>query len=146
MAYKIAVASSDGQQVDLHFGGAKVFTIYEVDEDGYREVEKREVPKEEQETQQAGCQSGCASGCGQGNGSGHGCGGGETSKTVELLSDCRCIVCLKIGHKILKQLERKAITAFDVGCSVEEALQKITAYYKKVDTHQSLRKARYENS
>lgn len=80
---------------------------------------------------------GCASG---GSGSDGGCGGaGNGSAKVELISDCRCIVCKKIGFHIQKQLERKAISAFDVSCSVEEALEKISYYFKRIDNHESLR-------
>ena len=88
-------------------------------------------------------------GCGNGgcnSGSGGGCSGsGEVSRKVELVSDCRCVVCKKIGFHVQKQLERKAITSFDVACTVEEALQKITVYFHKVDTHQSFRRASVEN-
>jgi hypothetical protein len=40
---------------------------------------------------------------------------------------------------VQKQFEKLAITGFDVDCTVEEALQKITAYLDKIDKHQSLR-------
>ena len=69
-----------------------------------------------------------------------GCGGaGEASAKVELVSDCRCVVCKKIGFHIQKQLERKAISAFDVTCPVEEALEKISHYFTRMDNHESLR-------
>lgn len=80
---------------------------------------------------------GCASG---GCGGGSGCGGGQAvSEKVELISDCRCVVCKKIGFNIQKQLERKAISAFDVDCTIEEALKKISFYFGRMDRHQSLR-------
>lgn len=146
MSYKIAVASSDGIAVDLHFGAAQEFTIYDVNEGIYTLLEKRtvseenvtDVPVEDQACQGEGCGAGRMSGCG---GSSGGCGGGVNVAfpKVELLNDCRCVVCKKIGPQIQKQLERRAITAFDVSCSVEEALNKITSYYERVDNHQSLK-------
>ncbi|MCM1228176.1 MAG: hypothetical protein NC320_12300 [Clostridium sp.] len=80
-------------------------------------------------------------GFGNSNVCGSGCGGnGEASAKVELVADCRAVVCKKIGFNIQKQLERKAISSFDVNCSVKEALDKISAYYSRIDRHESLRK------
>lgn len=71
--------------------------------------------------------------CFGGNGGG-GCGGGsEHTEKVKLISDYRAVVCTKIGMHAQKQLTVKAISTFDVQCTVSEALDKITAYYKKID-------------
>lgn len=145
MTYKIAIASSDGIHIDESFGSAAVFRIYEVTDEEYEEVESRLTADEtfacsKRTDSDNGSTSGCAS-AGNGCHAGGGCSGNlEVSSKVELVSDCRCVVCKKIGFPILKQLERKAITAFDVTCTVEEALKKITAYFYKVDTHQPLRR------
>lgn len=157
MPYKIAIASSDGIHIDETFGSAKEFLIYEVTDEKYVKAEVRAVEeansganKAAQPQKEAALQEKCGNtgGCGKSgcnSGSGGGCsGGGEVSGKVELVSDCRSIVCKKIGFHIQKQLERKAITSFDVDCTVEEALQKITAYFYKVDTHQSFRRASVE--
>lgn len=153
MSYKIAVASSDGIHIDETFGSAKEFLIYEVTDEVYVKSEVRAAEQENpaadktaQPQKESGLQEKCGNtgGCGRGGctpGTGGGCaGGGEVSGKVEIISDCRCIVCKKIGFRIQKQLERKAISSFDVTCTVEEALQKITAYFYKVDTHQSFRR------
>lgn len=161
MSYKIAVATSDGLNVDLHFGSAPSFDIYDVDGIDFLKVETRKVPTApEQEFYyiagnegSGSCNSGCSSGCGSGSGnecnsgcnSGcgtkNGCGGGEKSESVEMLSDCRCVVCKKIGRNILKQFERKAISVFDVELPVKEALSKIVSYYNKLDE----RKLKFKN-
>lgn len=138
MPYKIAVASSDGIRIDETFGAAQAFLIYEVSDQTYVQTEVRNISQEE--TQDSNC--GQSDGCGQGGcqGSASGCSGKEgASKKVELIGDCRCVVCKKIGFHIQKQLERKAITSFDVTCTVQEALEKITSYFYKVDNHQSIR-------
>lgn len=146
MSYKIAIASSSGSIIDETFGSAKVFTIYEVIDGEYHKLEERAVDKEEinggatPESVQDECnpQNGCGTGNGCSGGAGGGCGGsGEISAKVELISDCRCIVCKKIGFHVQKQLERKAISFFDVSCAVEEALSKISNYFSSVDNHQS---------
>ncbi|MBQ2609125.1 MAG: hypothetical protein II586_02095 [Butyrivibrio sp.] len=148
MSYLIAVATSDAKVVDLGFGAAKGFHIYEVEGTEYKEKEYREFTEEETAEQAAeGCgQDGQGSGCGGqtagcGGNSGGGCGGaGGASKKVELIADCRSLVCQKIGFQAQKQLEKKAIAGFDVDCSVDEALAKIAAYFDKIDNHISLRR------
>ena len=161
MAYKIAVGSSDRINVDLKFGEVTKFLIYEVDKD-IKLVEERETapesvsetaaltaekgtkPENESGERRQGCSAavnGCggnSEGCGN---SGGGCGGpSAVSAKVELISDCRCVVCKKIGFQAQKQFEKKAISVFDVECGIREALDKISFYYSRVDRHESLRK------
>ncbi len=141
MSYRIAIASSDGIHIDETFGAAGEFRIYEVDGEDFAEAEIRKVSQTRGETAPEGACGG-QKGCGKGgcHGEAEGCSGGEeASSKVNLIADCRCVVCKKIGFRIQKQLERKAITSFDVTCTIEEALEKITTYFYRVDTHQSLR-------
>lgn len=138
MTYKIAIASSDEIHIDETFGYARRFHIYEITDKKYQKVEERKVEEISEDLQ---CDP--TNGCNRGacpTGAGGGCGGSEEkSHKVELIADCRCVVCNKIGFQIQKQLERKAITAFDVVCTVNEALEKISFYYDKIDKHQSIR-------
>lgn len=145
MSYKIAVASSDGIHIDETFGLAKEFIIYEVTKENYIKSEVRKL--EEVSTVQTNItqfqkDSSLQGGCESSNNCGKGCcsSSDKLSEKIEKVIDCRCVVCKKIGFYIQKQLERKAIAAFDVDCTVEEALQKITTYFHKVDTHQSFRR------
>ena len=148
MAYKIAVASSSGVKVDETFGSAKQFFIFSVTKDGFLPPEERVCPLDNAKDTDVGIDTdsfACPSSTGCEDRSGCGTGGGcssfaDNAAKVCLIEDCRCVVCRKIGFQIQKQLERKAISAFDVGCSIDEALQKITAYYSRIDQHQSLRK------
>ncbi|MDE6312662.1 MAG: hydrogenase [Lachnospiraceae bacterium] len=151
MSYKIAVASSDGKQIDESFGSAESFLIYEVADGTYRILEKRifqqesgkgkELPAEEYAASgSCGAERNCNHPIDCGNGTEGGCGGaGGSSAKVEVVSDCRCVVCRKIGFHIQKQLERKAISAFDVSVPVDEALAKIAYYFERMDNHVSLR-------
>lgn len=92
---------------------------------------------------EAGCCGGQDSdpteaGCCGGHGGHGGCGCGTpdgSSVRIKVLSDCRSIVCKKIGPHAKKLLERKAIAAFEVDCSVEDALKKIIFYYNRMDRH-----------
>ncbi len=174
MSYKIAIASSDGENVDVHFGAAEQFYIYEVEETKYQLAEVRKYETAEDDLADhtgssggisagcssgtdggvdtsyvnnsesdcgdvTGCGAGTGGGCGAGNGSGCGSGAGGLNPRVELISDCRCVVCTKIGFHVQKQLEKLAIVSFDVTTSVSEALDKITFYFNRVDKHESLR-------
>lgn len=141
MAYKIAVGSSDGIYVNLKFGEVTKFLIYEVT-DKVRLIEERIVSNdtEIQKNNEDSCStSGCVNaGCG---GNGSGCNGAsDVISKVSLISDCRCVVCKKIGFQAQKQFEKKAISVFDVECKIDEALEKIVFYYGKIDKHKSLRK------
>lgn len=139
MSYKIAIGSSDGINVDLKFGQVSKFLIYEVDEE-IKLLEERIVTDEKTDSLEiTSSQCGDKNGCG---GAGTGCGGPEeVMSRVSIISDCRSVVCKKIGFQAQKQFEKKAISVFDVECSVAEALEKISIYYKKIDNHESFRKA-----
>ena len=147
MAYTIAIASSDGVNVDLKFGQADKFYIYRVEEKNIELSEIREVPVSSEDAGKApaagtsSCGSGDAQSCGSGcSGNGQGCGGGgAVLGKVSLIEDCRCVVAKKVGFQAQKQFEKKAISVFDIEVSVEEALEKITSYYYKIDHRQSLR-------
>ena len=162
MSIKVAIASSDSLNVDLHFGQAKSFLIYELKESKFVLTEKREFPASETErrelpatpvvepavpepgrrvetTSAAGDVSdcnpsggfACGSGCG---GSGGGCGGGAggpLAPAVELLLDCRAVVAAQIGQGMGRQFQRNAISVFDIELPIEEALNKLAAYYLK---------------
>ncbi len=139
MTYKIAVASSDGVNVDVSFGGAVSFDIYEVSGREYHLLEKRGLPEQGEDQDKCGKNDSCremnsGSGCGS-----FGCGGAGIMPRVERIADCRSVICRKIGFQAAKQLEKKAISAFDVEVSVGEALAKLVNYFDKIDSHQSLR-------
>lgn len=136
MSYKIAAGSSNGINIDLKFAEVQEFFIYEVENTNFKLMEKRKVPSNGIEKEKklnnkkpADCP-----------GNGHGCDGPtEAIAKVELISDCRAVLCTKIGFQAQKQFERKAISVFDVNCTIQEAISKIAKYYEKVDKHESLR-------
>ena len=141
MSIKVAIASSDKTNIDLHFGQVSQFEIYELRGDHFEYLETREAPKVEQSTDEgaaggagfgAGCGSGFGGGCGSGCGGGcAGGGSGQVSPTVQLLLDCRSIVAAQIGQNVRRQFERNAVSVFDIELPIEEALQKLAVYYLK---------------
>ena len=134
MGLKIAVATSDGLNVNLHFGQTKLFSIYELRGDNFELVEKRAAPaNQSQDAEELKAGSGCG-GCGNGSGGGCCAGGvGALSPAVENLLDCRAIVAAQIGGNVRRQFERNAISCFDIELPVKEALEKLAAYYKKIE-------------
>jgi hypothetical protein len=143
MTYKIAVASSDGKNVDRKFGETQEFLIYEVQEKAYHLLEKRQyVSKVTQEEREAKALAAAPKSCGGGGcqGGGNGCKGPtEIVDKVAFLEDCRCVVCTSLGFQAQKALEKKAIAPFYVDCSVTEALDKIVFYFHKIDHHEAFR-------
>ena len=131
--YNIAVASSDGINVDLKFGEAQKFLIYGIDENIVL-IDERSADTQKNED---ACPSKCSEkkdGC---SGSGGGCGGDEgISQRLDVISDCRCLLCKKAGFKVQKELEKRAITLFDIECPIDEALKKIANYYRLLDNNQ----------
>ena len=137
MSYKIAVGTSDSINVNLKFGELTEFYVYEVDGESYHLHEIRKI--EESEPNAESIPKGKCSGghCGKSGG----CGGSEGIESrVSLISDCRCLVCSKVGFQAQKQLERKALSYFDVECTIDEAFGKIIAYYTKIDERKKIKK------
>ena len=126
MAYKIAVASSDGKNVDLHLGSSPFLKVYTAEGLSFQFLEDRKVDVSSEAA--GGCQGGCCSG-----GNGGGCSGGGNPQSVEIVADCRAVVAAKVGKNARRLLELKAISVFDIEIPVEEALSKITSYYHKLD-------------
>ena len=171
MSIKVAIATSDKINIDLHFGQASQFQIYELQGDHFEFLETRAVPVPAPKNDElaggaknsfsenlagsgnaneaggnnlaggfensfgAGCGSGfgCGSGCGGGGGGCGGGAGGPISPAVELLLDCRAIVAEQIGQNVRRQFERNAVSVFDIDLTIEEALQKLAAYYLKFE-------------
>ncbi len=147
MGYKIAVATSDGVHVDLHFGRTEFFTIYQVNEDGsYVQLEKRRAggvspegevspaerksPRDEESSARGvsageintACENerrGCA-GCGKSR---------RKDERIESIRDCRCVLCARCGAGTERELGKRNITAFTVEKRIDEALEKIIRYY-----------------
>lgn len=112
--FKVAIATSDERTVNLHFGHADKFSIYEVDAiQGTGElVERRSIS-----------QTGC---------SGEKCWGSEVFDSIaEQLSDMEYVLAAKIGPHAVNSLSRKQIIALDVEVPIEEALRKVRDYRDK---------------
>ena len=105
MAYKIALASTDGKVVDQHFGHSSHFLIAEITENEYRCVELRAVPP-------------CCRGSGK-----H-----ETAAfdaVLELLQDVHAIIVGRIGQFASNYLERAGKIIYEAPYPIEPLLKKM---------------------
>lgn len=144
MSYRIAAASSDGVNVNVTFREADRFYIYEVDEK--RDITLADIRSWTKDDQENSCPSGVRNGVNCQSGTGGGCGGaGDAIPKLELLNDCRCFICAKIGFKAVKYLERKAVVTFELEGAIRPAVEKITEYFDRTDHHKSLRGLAKEN-
>lgn len=55
------------------------------------------------------------------------------------VSQVRAVVAAKVGFRAQKDLEKRAISIFDLSAEITPVLTKITAYYDWIDHHKSLR-------
>ena len=102
MDVKIAFASSDGVNVDEHFGRARSFHIYRLHDAGHELIETREI--------EPVC-------------SGHAHDDDALSKTAQTLSDCRGVVAAQIGAGAIDALLLHRIMAFTLPGSIDEAIE-----------------------
>lgn len=138
MAYKIAVASSDGKWINVSFGEAKQFLIYQVKED--KQISLLEIREYDEQVNGDSANENQGNSCGieAGCGSGGGCHRGGESPKIALVQDCRSILCKRLGIQVRKQLERRAISAFDLDAEIAGTLEIIVNYFDRLDHHKTL--------
>ena len=120
--YKVAVATNDGVNVNVHFGHAAAFDIYEVDEASgkYEKVEVRLKPEH------------CDGSCGDGT-----CGQREVQHSsmyaaAKNLADLDYVLCEQLGPQAIQSLVRFNVRAFDIALPISEAIAKINIYRNKI--------------
>ncbi|BAH05513.1 NifB/NifX family molybdenum-iron cluster-binding protein [Clostridium kluyveri] len=131
MGYNIAVASTDGVNIDKHFGASNSFFIIKVNDDGtYENLGERLVEKNQRNS--VNC-SLCSSK--------HSCGNinPKIQRKIEAISDCRCLLCSRCGPSSEKQLGKNNISVFGINMKLDEALKTIIRYYKRSDEHKLLK-------
>jgi len=109
---KVAVASSDGVTINEHFGQARQFLIFEVEEDGsYRQLEQRQIlPFVGGET------------------AGHSHDG-----TVNQLAGVDAVLALQIGPGAAGSLQARGIKSFGVKGLIDKALVSYGKRHKLLD-------------
>jgi predicted Fe-Mo cluster-binding NifX family protein len=97
---KIAAASSDGVNVDVHLGQAAQFTVLEVN--GHGEILARfSLP---------------------------GLSGNHDPQSLARFDGVSYILATRIGPRMAREFEKRNITVFDIEGSIEDAVRKIIRY------------------
>jgi len=117
---KVAFATTDGVNVDEHFGRAGMFAIYELTEDGYRFIEMMKFAdgrdKEIEDTKEMGEVH-----------------EDRVQRKVDKLSDCKIVYMTELGAPSAARLAQNGIMPIKVKeiVSIEELLQKLMETLKK---------------
>ena len=101
MAGRVAIASSDGNNIDLHFAKASNFYIYDLSDSGYQFIENRKLTSQPQ---------------------GH--NENEFEKILTLLEDCKAILVSQIGKGALGYVSSKGIRVFEAPYPIDRVLEK----------------------
>jgi len=96
---KIALASSDGINVNLHFGKAFKFSIYELEGNKPNFLETREVEKNPDEKHQ-------------------------WDKSLRIIRDCEVVICVQVGIKARLGLKKAGIELLEDEGPVDEVLER----------------------
>jgi predicted Fe-Mo cluster-binding NifX family protein len=123
MKYEIAVTTSAGETVDLHFGQADSFSIYTVDSESgeyclleKRIIEEAGLPGDNQPESNSGCS---------------GCNGARWEYIAKLLSGCIYLLTVKIGNRPHGILLSHGISALETPYPLEYAVKKLNDYKKQ---------------
>ena len=120
--YKVAVATNDGVNVNVHFGHAAAFDVYEVDDESgkFEKVEVRVKPEH------------CDGSCGDGT-----CGQRDVERSsmfsaAKNLADLDYVLCSQLGPQAVQALTRFNVRAFDISLPIADAIAKINLYRVKI--------------
>ena len=106
--YRIAIASTDGETVNIHYGKSEIFYIYIVDDDeGYDLLEKRSVKPV--------CQDGFHD-------------KSAMDIHVQQFKDCKYVIASRIGSGAIQSLTAAGITAMELPGSIDDAILKVWKY------------------
>ncbi|MGN0901814.1 MAG: hypothetical protein ACI4M9_00890, partial [Succinivibrio sp.] len=123
MSFKVAVATSDGVNIDLGFGKTDRFLILDVNDEGsYVEEGYRLSPaglNHLTKDENSSCSKSLCSSCS------HGCEGGFN---VEFLWDVTFVLATEFSHKVSKLLNRIFIDNLAVSLPIKDAIPKLAAF------------------
>ncbi len=106
--YKVAIASTDGETVNMHYGKATKFYIYSIDDEvGYDLVEERQVEPV----------------CHEGS---HVIS--KMEESVLRFTDCRYIVVSRLGTAASAALSAAGITAMELPGTIDDAILRVWKY------------------
>lgn len=104
MEYRIAIASSDGQKVNQHFGQAENFLIYEIKKGEAEFIEDRIVNFIKPQAYHSDA---------------------HIKYLTDLLSDCKVVFALKIGDSAAQYLIQNGLKTFPVNFSINHIVNSL---------------------
>ncbi|MDR0886698.1 MAG: hypothetical protein LBN22_10180 [Clostridiales Family XIII bacterium] len=109
---KIAIASTDGREINEHFGRARKFYVYEVDDDGnISETDVRIAPSKDGYEQDID----------------------HLDAAVSLIGDVKYVLSASIGPHAQKSLQKLGITGFAIQGEIENALRNFAKRRKIIE-------------
>jgi nitrogen fixation protein NifX len=102
---KIAVASTNGKIIDLHFGDANRFLIFEIEngEGKFQEIrEKTAMPLNNHQE--------------------------RWIASIDLINDCKAVLCSKIGNEPTIELRKLGIKPVQLDCEVKDAVDECSKH------------------
>ncbi|MDH4200385.1 MAG: hypothetical protein OEV66_08410 [Spirochaetia bacterium] len=102
---KVAITSSDGKNIDTHFGHADCFYIYEISGDKINLLDIRETERF------------CT------KDSNHGKNNGVMEQFAKLLNDCEILLCSSIGYHVAESLKDYGINPYMLECDILTGLE-----------------------
>jgi len=95
---KIAIASTNGENVDLHFGDANQFFIFDIENNEFLELRKKSNIRLEDHTD-------------------------RWKESTDIISDCKAVLCKKIGKEPHIELRKLGIKVITIDSKVDDALK-----------------------
>ncbi|MCL2114871.1 MAG: NifB/NifX family molybdenum-iron cluster-binding protein [Methanobrevibacter sp.] len=102
---KIAIASSEGKNVDLHFGKARSLCIFDFDGENKKFIERRTVEFIQDQKHQ-------------------------WMKTLKAIEDCDVVICVQAGFKSKFGIEEAKIKLVEDEGPLDEVLKRYIDHYK----------------
>jgi predicted Fe-Mo cluster-binding NifX family protein len=112
---KIAVTTKSGFLIDLHFGQANTFTVYDVD------TATGTVSGPKTRPGLGACLCDSADGHDE----------AATGAVLDSLADCKYLLTARIGQYMERELAARGVTSFEVPGEIEPAIDKIVQYEQK---------------
>jgi predicted Fe-Mo cluster-binding NifX family protein len=106
---KIAVATADRENVNIHFGKAEIFLIYEFKDDEIELSEIRETKKDPNQKHQ-------------------------WYESLEIVKDCEVVICCQIGMKAKFGLDNVGIKVIKDEGPIKDVLKRFITHYKFMQT------------
>lgn len=106
-SYLMALATSNGLEVDAHFGQASRFDIYRIQNGSFTFLESRAVKPL--------CQH-----------PGH--DNVRLEQTIASLSDCSAVVCAQIGPGAQNMVEGAGISCYELAAPLQQAIGQVVSY------------------